>query len=270
MELTSALPFAFLWLALGMAMIPRARQGWSVLVGLSIVAAVGAGIVEWPGLAAIALFAGACLAAVRCSLSKSVRVFAWGVLLACSIAFATHQMPWINNVLVFDAVRVSPLSAPYTLYWNYDKALAGVLLYAVCVQPQRKVVWRNAIIATSAIAVLTTVLVAIPALAAKFVLWDPKWPVILLLWVPANLLVTCVAEEAFFRGLLQRHLTQALRTVVPSAGLVALFSPRRRLALHTSAVALHMPSWRPSPASGTARPTTRRSVSRRASWCTSS
>lgn len=223
MELTSALPFAFLWLALGTAMIPRARQGWSVLVGLSIVAAVGAGIVEWTGLAAIALFAGACLAAVRCSFSKSVRVFAWVVLLACSIAFATHQMPWINNVLVFDAVRVSPLSAPYTLYWNYDKALAGVLLYAVCVQPQREVAWRNAIIATSAIAVLTTVLVAIPALAAKFVLWDPKWPVILLLWVPANLLVTCVAEEAFFRGVLQRHLTRALRTVVPSAGLVALF-----------------------------------------------
>ena len=204
-------------------MIPRARQGWSVLLGLSIVAAVGAGIVEWTGLAVIVLFVGACFAAVRRSLSKSVRISAWGVLLACSIALAAHQVPWINNVLVFDAVRVSPLSAPYTLYWNYDKALAGVLLYAVCVQPQRKVVWRDAIIATSVIAVLTPALVAMPALATKFVLWDPKWPVILLLWIPANLLVTCVAEEAFFRGLLQRHLTQALRTHVPSAGLVALF-----------------------------------------------
>ena len=223
MALTDALPFAFLWLALGMAMVPRARQGWSVLLGLSIVAAIGAGIVEWAGLTAIALFAGACLAAVRCSFPKLVRIFAWAVLVACSVAFATHQVPWINNVLVFDAVTVSPLAAPYTLYWNYDKALAGVLLYAVCVQPQRKIAWRGAVIATSVIAVLTPALLAIPAVATKYVLWDPKWPAILLLWVPANLLVTCVAEEVFFRGLLQRHLTRALRPVVPSAGLVALF-----------------------------------------------
>ncbi len=42
------------------------------------------------------------------------------------------------------------------------------------------------------------------------------------MWVPANLLVTCVAEETFFRGILQRHLAGALRGRIPYGALVAL------------------------------------------------
>ncbi len=223
MDLTNGLPFALLWLALGMAMFPRVWRRWPILVGLSIAAAVSAGIVEWAGLPVIVLFALACFMAVRPTLSVRVRIPVWGTLLVCAVALAAHQVPWINNVPVFDAITVSPLAAPYTLYWNYDKALAGVMLYAVCAQPQHRTEWCHAIVATAVIAVLTSALVAVPALAAKFVVWDPKWPAILALWVPANLLVTCVAEEVFFRGLLQRYLSQTLRATVPSAGLVALF-----------------------------------------------
>ena len=223
MDLTNGLPFALLWLALGMAMFPRVWRRWPILIGLSIAAAVSASIVEWAGLPVIVLFALACFMAVRPTLSVRVRIPVWGTLLVCAVALAAHQVPWINNVLVFDAITVSPLAAPYTLYWNYDKALAGVMLYAVCAQPQRRTEWCHAIVATAVIAVLTSALVAVPALAAKFVVWDPKWPAILALWVPANLLVTCVAEEVFFRGLLQRYLSQTLRATVPSAGLVALF-----------------------------------------------
>ncbi len=223
MDLTNGLPFALLWLALGMAMFPRVWRRWPILIGLSIAAAVSAGIVEWAGLPVIVLFALACFMAVRPTLSVRVRIPVWGTLLVCAVALAAHQVPWINNVLVFDAITVSPLAAPYTLYWNYDKALAGVMLYAVCAQPQRRTEWCHVIVATAVIAVLTSALVAVPALAAKFVVWDPKWPAILALWVPANLLVTCVAEEVFFRGLLQRYLSQTLRATVPSAGLVALF-----------------------------------------------
>ena len=203
-------------------MFSRVRWGWPVFTGLSIAAAVIAGIVEWPGLAVIALFAGACLAAMRSTLSTAVRTLAWGVLVICTVALAAHRVPWINNVLVFDAVAVSPSAELYTLYWNYDKALAGVLLYGVCVQRQRRTPRSSAIVATAVAAVLTPALVVVPALAMQFVVWDPKWPVILVMWAPANLLVTCLAEETFFRGILQRHLAEALRARIPLAGLVAL------------------------------------------------
>ena len=101
-------------------------------------------------------------------------------------------------------------------------ALAGVLLYGVCVQRQRRTPRSSAIVATAVAAVLTPALVVVPALAMQFVVWDPKWPVILVMWAPANLLVTCLAEETFFRGILQRHLAEALRARIPLAGLVAL------------------------------------------------
>ena len=57
-----------------------------------------------------------------------------------------------------------------------------MLLYAVCAQPQRRAEWCRAIVATAVIAVLTSDLLAVPALAAKFVVWDLKWPAILALW----------------------------------------------------------------------------------------
>jgi len=221
-DLANGLPYLLLWLALGMAMFSRVRWGWPVFAGLSIVAAVIAGIVELPGLAVIVLFAGACLAAMRSTLSTAARTLAWGVLMICGLALATHRVPWINNVLIFDAVAVSPSAELYTLYWNYDKALVGVLLYVACVQRQQSTQWSSAIFATAVAAVLTPALVVVPALAMNFVVWDPKWPAILVMWVPANLLVTCLAEETFFRGILQRHLTEALRARVPLAGLVAL------------------------------------------------
>jgi membrane protease YdiL (CAAX protease family) len=46
---------------------------------------------------------------------------------------------------------------------------------------------------------------------AGFVVLDPKLPAITPLWLLSNLLVTCVAEEAFFRGFLQRQLQHKLQ-----------------------------------------------------------
>ena len=222
-DLANSLPYLLLWLALGMAMFSRVRWSWPIFTGLSIAAAVIVGIVEWPGLAVITLFAGACLAAMQSTLSAAMRTLACGVLVICAVALASHRVPWINNVLVVDAVGVSPSAELYTLYWNYDKALVGVLLYVVCVQLQRRTQRISAIVSTAVAAVLAPALVVVAALAMKFAVWDPKWPAILVMWVPANLLVTCLAEEAFFRGFLQRYLTEVLRARVPLAGLVALF-----------------------------------------------
>ena len=217
-----ALPYLLLWVALATAMFKGRGVVGSAFIALSLAAAVVAGIVEWVGLAVLALFAGSCLAAVRRELPTALRALAWGVVVILAVALAAHQVPWIHNVLVLDGVSVSASAARYTLYWNYDKGFAGVLLYSVCVQPQGSVQWRRASLATGAVAAVTLVLVGLAAAAAGFVAWDPKWPAILGVWVPANLLLTCVAEETFFRGILQRHLGSFLRGRVPAPALSAL------------------------------------------------
>ncbi len=217
-----ALPYLLLWVALAFAMFPGRGVVGSAFIALSLAAAVVAGIVDWAGLAVLALFAGSCLAAVRRELPTALRALAWSVVVILAVALAVHQVPWIHNVLVLDGVSLSDSAARYTLYWNYDKGFAGVVLYSVCVQPQAGVQWRRASLATGAIATVTLVLVGLAATAAGFVAWDPKWPAILGVWVPANLLLTCVAEETFFRGILQRHLGRFLRGRVPAAALAAL------------------------------------------------
>jgi membrane protease YdiL (CAAX protease family) len=56
-----------------------------------------------------------------------------------------------------------------------------------------------------------TVLAALGlALCLQLLQFAPKWPDFALQFIFCNLLLTCVAEEAFFRGLLQRPLYQWL------------------------------------------------------------
>ena len=223
-DFTHALPYLLLWAAFGAAMLTGRRSVALAFAALSLAAAVAVGIVAWAGVAVLALFAGACLAAVRPEFSRVQRTLAWGVVVILTAALATHQVPGIHNVLVLDRVYVSPSSADFTLYWSYDKGFAGILLYAVCVQPQRSTPWGRAIVATGAIAILTTVVTLATATAVGYMAWDPKWPVILGVWVPSNLLLTCVSEETIFRGILQRHLERSLRGRVPAPALVALLS----------------------------------------------
>ena len=217
-----ALPYLLLWVALAASMFSGRGVVGSAFIALSLAAAVVANIVEWAGLAVLTLFAGSCLAAVRCEFPTALRALAWGVVVFVAVALAAHQVPWIHNVLVLDGISVSASAARYTLYWNYDKGFAGVVLYSVCVQPQGSVQWRRASLATGAIITVTLVLAGLAATAAGFVTWDPKWPAILGVWVPANLLLTCVAEETFFRGILQRHLGRFLRGRVRAPALAAL------------------------------------------------
>lgn len=219
MELGQSLPYLLLWAALVAAMT-NLRPVGSFLVILSVAAAVEAGIVEWPGLAALVIFAGACHVAVRCP--GALRVLAWSVVVILTLALATDQVPGIHNVLVVDGVAVSASSADFTLYWDYGKGFAGILLYSVVVQPQDRTPWGRAIVATGTIFILTLASAVGVGMAIGYLAWDPKWPAILAAWTPSNLLLTCVAEETIFRGILQRHAGRFLRGRIRAPALVAL------------------------------------------------
>ena len=221
-DLTHALPYLLLWVAFGSAMLRAPRLVGPACIALSLAAAVVAGIVEWAGVAVLALFAGACLSAVRAELSTVLRTLAWGVVVILTLALGMNQVPWIHNVLVLDRVFVSASSADFTLYWNYDAGFAGVLLYLVCVQPQRNPPWRRALVATGIVAILATAVTLAMTVVVGYNVWDPKWPAILGVWIPSNLLLTCVFEETVFRGVIQRHAAIFLRGRVPAPALVAL------------------------------------------------
>ena len=65
------------------------------------------------------------------------------------------------------------------------------------------------------------------ALLLNYVDWDPKWSNFFFVWAWKNLFYTCVAEEAFFRGVVQRQLSNVVERlrfgVHLSVGAAAVF-----------------------------------------------
>ncbi|MDI1261146.1 CPBP family intramembrane glutamic endopeptidase [Aquabacterium sp.] len=131
------------------------------------------------------------------------------------LALAVHVLPGFHNPLLVNAVRTTPDAVPFTLYANFDKGSVGLLLLA-CLAP-RLASWQDAraAVAPTLVAAVATAAAAIGAAwLAGQVRFEPKLGAALPPFAPTflfvNLFFTCVAEEAFFRGLIQERLTRAL------------------------------------------------------------
>ena len=209
-------PLSFLLLALALAIalawVPTLRIGHRQLPPwtLAFAAACVAGALASPRvLAPGALAALAVLAALAWGGVAAVRWRCAITVLAALLALtmSLHLLPGFHPALLFHDVRLTPDAAPFGLALSFDKGAAGLLLLAAfCV---RATSWRQFASQGPAIAVaaLATAAVSIgSALAAGDVRLEPKWPEAAPAFLVANLLFTCVAEEAFFRGLIQERL----------------------------------------------------------------
>jgi uncharacterized protein len=188
----------------------RALHPWQVVFAAAVVAGLVSGVVQGTGLLALAaLWIGA-------ELSKRVDDQAARLLVVATatlaVALAIHLVPGFNNPIVATDIRLSPNSAPMRQATaNFDKGAAGLILLAYyCRRVQRATDWPSVIGVGIAAGAITSVVVIGVAALSGIVQPDLKLPRFALLWVPINLLLTCVLEEAFFRGLLQERLTTAL------------------------------------------------------------
>lgn len=178
----------------------------------------------------------------RVWLASTMLTLLAGVLLA----LAMHQLPGFQNVLLLDQVQVSRDAIPFTLYANFDKGLAGVVLLLVLwpLSQYPQGTWQSqhrgslAPPATSLrydqllwrgfwpLFPLTFLCSELLGVTFGFLTWDPKFPSYTLLVLAVNLWLTCVAEELFFRGLLQTSLQRWLAArgyaLWPAAVLVGL------------------------------------------------
>ena len=129
-----------------------------------------------------------------------------------ALGLALHLLPGFDSPAVVQSICLSPDAALYTLRLNFDKAAAGLILVAFYAPRSSTVahwllVLRTALITTT----LTAAVVFGFAAAAGYVAWLPKVPAFTAAFLAANLLFTCVAEEAFFRGMLQRWIATQIR-----------------------------------------------------------
>lgn len=196
-----------LWLGADPGAHPARRFGWLAWYAASCVAAFAAGILEPIGLVSIAALAGALVGFFRPAAPRWQRVVAAIAVVTLTTGLMAHQFPGFNNPQAITSRRITPDALPYRLFLNFDKTSAGLLLLALA-RPQvfqthgfGQIFVRSAPIAAGLIGSLL-----ILALAARYVRFDPKFPDEAWVWLWANLCLTCLAEEAFFRGFIQAQL----------------------------------------------------------------
>ncbi|MCK2085415.1 CPBP family intramembrane metalloprotease [Aeromonas sp. 3925] len=197
------LPDTLIWLALGLAvLLCLARQQRSGLILLGVALLTALWLERLGPIAALVSLAGLLLAWRTPTLPQPWRGVALTLVLLWALALTLHLVPGFDNLKVLDRVQAGPASVPFTLYLNLDKPLIffGLLLaWPALLGPGGAIRWRPLALL---ILPLATLLIAAWQLGAlKPEVGLPHW-----WWLFAlnNLLFTCVAEEALFRGLIQQ------------------------------------------------------------------
>jgi membrane protease YdiL (CAAX protease family) len=210
------LPFGLLGLSIASSGLAAAhhqrpavlRQLWAALLGLAVAAGLAAGVLRPAAGASIAaLLAFSWLAASH--RKAAVRALCTGLALLLALALAMHAVPGFDNPLLLKDVRLSAQSAPFTMYANFDKGVAGLVLLVFFCRSASS--WRDFATASRSQVRLLAVLLA-GVLGAGWAMGlvhpDFKLPPFLPLFAVVNLLFVCVAEEAFFRGVIQERLAR--------------------------------------------------------------
>ena len=197
------LPDTLIWLALGLAvLLCLARQQRSGLILLGIALLTALWLDRLGPVAALVSLAGLLLAWRTPTLPQPWRGGALTLVLLWALALTLHLVPGFDNLKVLDRVQAGPASVPFTLYLNLDKPLIffGLLLaWPALLGPGGAIRWRPLALLMLPLAALLITAWQLGALKPEVGL--PHW-----WWLFAlnNLLFTCVAEEALFRGLIQQ------------------------------------------------------------------
>lgn len=121
-----------------------------------------------------------------------------GLALIICLMLALHQIPGFHNLLLLDQVKLRPDAAPFTLYANFDKGVAGLMLLVWGTRRSKSIAnlisgLRNNSLPLAAAPIATLGL----AWSMGLIRLDPAMPAITPIFLGVNLLFTCVAEEAF-------------------------------------------------------------------------
>ncbi len=218
----SILPAIWPWLILIAALVTAVSGRMSVGLALLVLFASVASVTDLMTPLAVAVIA---LGLIGASILP--RLTGWGavvghvLLILWCLALGAHLIPGFNNLRVLDAVHAGENSAAFTMHLNLDKPMvvfAVLLAWPGMVGAARK---TNVALLAAGCALLPLLIAAAAASGAvQSEMGLPPW---WLLFALSNLFLTCIAEEAFFRGYLQSILRSKLGTAGGIAAASLLF-----------------------------------------------
>jgi membrane protease YdiL (CAAX protease family) len=183
---------------------------WHYLLALGVVSAYFQGYINLYAL----LFTGLYVVLYYCVLNTKraiIRAILSTVFIVSSLALALHWVPGFNNLPIVIDERITSDAITFTLYANFDKAMAGLFLCAYFYSSKKALKAGPLNVKQPIFIIIATVLASLTAaLTLGLVSFNPKVPNFWLAFIAINLLFTCVAEEALFRGLLQTKLSQII------------------------------------------------------------
>jgi len=205
-----ALAILLLWIPVPAVRGTRA-WGWSGALGLACIVALAGGLLDWRALLAIGLYVALAWGA-RTSNHRWQRGILLALTGAMALLLALHRVPGFHNPVLAEGIRFGADTLPFSLRANVDTAVAGiVLLGMLCERIGSRAEWLAMLRRTAPVLLATVVLVLGLGLALGHVRPDLKWTPYSAWFLAYNLLVTCVTEEAFFRGLLLAGMARAMR-----------------------------------------------------------
>lgn len=184
---------AYLLLMLALMTALCGRRALALCLALAAtVAGVMAGTLQLPALAAIAGLAALALALQRWPHQPAL----WVLAVLLMLVLALHRWPGFVSHAWWQGV-LPGASQPYTVYWHWDKGLAGLWLLLCLPAP----VWGAAVLRHRyGVAAVLALLAALwLAVGSGLLAWQAKWPAWWLPWLAANLLLVSLPEEALFR-----------------------------------------------------------------------
>jgi len=198
-------------LAGSLFLLPIKKTLALLLLVITLVWALYSGVLLGPGLAYLLVFTVlACLLWRYRSLSRFAAIVGELLLLLAAAALFVHQVPGFNNPKILNQVIAGPHSAPFSMYFNLDKALIPFLLVAALPS-----LWRTKTGVKGRNWQWILLILSIPALLLLAVALgglriEAHWPQWIGSFMLANLFFVSLAEEALFRGYLQQRVSQWL------------------------------------------------------------
>lgn len=211
------LTFGLLALAVVLLWVPlpgvRGNRSWpwcGALV-LAIGAGLYGGILDWRAPVSIAVFAALAWGAREAG-NKYARVLLLVLTAVAALALALHKAPGFHNPMLAEGIRFSSDGTLFSLWANFDKAVVGIVLVGVfCERIGSRDAWLAMLRRIAPIVLSTLVVVLGLGWLLGQIRPDLKWSPYSAWFLASNLLITCVAEEAFFRGFLLEKMAAAMR-----------------------------------------------------------
>ncbi|WP_370552244.1 type II CAAX prenyl endopeptidase Rce1 family protein [Enterobacter cloacae complex sp. I2] len=178
---------------------------------LSLTSFIGWGVnmLEFPALIVIAAIV-VCGVLVEFKHKHPPKTRYWleGLYLFIALSLVLHLLPGFNNTKVLDAITIEPLSIPFSMHFNFDKALVPfVLLTGMSTLFVSKPLFKAGAtrwgLLVLSVPALLTIAVALGVLKV-----EPHAPQWFAQFALANVFFVSLAEEALFRGYLQQRLSQ--------------------------------------------------------------